>query len=238
MPVTLSNVHFRYDATGPEVLSGVNLTIPDGQMIALVGPSGSGKTTLLQLIGGILKPTAGTVDNTTSQGDMRWVFQTPTLLARQSVRHNIDIAVVSSPWNEAERRARVDEMIRDVRLESFADAPVNRLSGGQQQRVQIARALASKPPLVLADEPTGQLDHTTTGVVLDAIRAARDRGTTVIVVTHDQYVADRCERIVTLEDGGIRTDRMTAEPAGTQPALHATAPEGGEPHDPQPQPEP
>ena len=84
--------------------------------------------------------------------------------------------------------------------------PVNQLSGGQQQRVQIARALASKPPLALADEPTGQLDHTTTGLVLDAIRAVLDQGTTVVIVTHDQYVAAQCERIVTLEDGGIKDD--------------------------------
>lgn len=214
MPVTLESVRFRYDPHGPDILSGVDLTIPDGQMIALVGPSGSGKTTLLQLIGGILKPTAGTIRNTTAPGDMRWVFQTPTLLARQSVRHNIDIAVVSCPWSQSERADRVEEMIRDVRLEDFADMPVNRLSGGQQQRVQIARALASKPPLVLADEPTGQLDHTTTGVVMDAIRAARDRGTTVVIVTHDMYVADLCERVVTLEDGGVSGDRMTGDAAG------------------------
>ncbi|KAB8295570.1 ABC transporter ATP-binding protein [Bifidobacterium avesanii] len=223
MPVTLEGVRFRYAAKDPEVLSGVDLSIPDGQLVALVGPSGSGKTTLLQLVGGILRPTGGRVENTVPLADMRWVFQTPTLLARQSVRQNIDVAVVSCPWGERERRMRVDEVIRDVRLEGFADAPVNRLSGGQQQRVQIARALASRPPLVLADEPTGQLDHHTTGVVLDAVRAARDRGTTVVVVTHDPYVAERCERVVALEDGVVKSDRPARGNGTDDPAPGPTA---------------
>lgn len=207
MPIALESVRFRYDPKDPWVLAGVDLTIPDGQMIALVGPSGSGKTTLLQIIGGILLPTAGSVAVGATAERMRWVFQTPMLLAHQSVRHNIDIALMGAGWTEADRQERVAAMIADVHLEGLEDAPVARLSGGQRQRVQIARALASKPELVLADEPTGQLDHTTTGVVMDAIRTARDGGTTVVIVTHDAYVADRCERVVTLEDGVISADR-------------------------------
>ncbi|NMM99766.1 MacB family efflux pump subunit [Bifidobacterium sp. DSM 109958] len=210
MPVTLSDIRFRYDAHGPYVLDGLDLTIPDGQLIALMGPSGSGKTTLLQIIGGLLRPTGGTADVTASRDETRWVFQTPTLLAHRSVRHNIDIALMGDGWDERSRGARVERMIRDMRLEGLADTDVNLLSGGQRQRVQIARALASEPPLVLADEPTGQLDHATTGVVLDAIRAAHRRGTTIVIVTHDPYVAARCERVVTLEDGRVSSD----EPGG------------------------
>ena len=206
MPVTLESVRFRYGAKEPWVLDGVDLTVPDGQMVALVGPSGSGKTTLLQLIGGLLAPDGGRVDNPTPPEAIRWVFQTPMLLAHQSVRHNIDIALMGREWTQPRREARTGEMIDDVRLRGFEDTPVSRLSGGQRQRVQIARALASKPALVLADEPTGQLDHATTGVVMDAMRGARDRGTTVVIVTHDAYVAERCERIVALEDGRIIRD--------------------------------
>ena len=206
MSIQLNDVHFAYQSKMPEVFSGITLTIPDGQMVALVGPSGSGKTTLLQLIGGILKPTQGSVTVDVPADRKRWVFQNPTLLARQSVRENIDIAVHGEEWSADDASARVAEMIKDVGLTGMENKPVNQLSGGQQQRVQIARALASKPPLVLADEPTGQLDHTTTGLVLDAIRAALDQGTTVVIVTHDQYVAAQCECIVTLEDGGIKDD--------------------------------
>ncbi|MBT1177937.1 ABC transporter ATP-binding protein [Bifidobacterium callimiconis] len=205
MPIEMIDVRFRYSPLGPAVLDGVTLTIPDGQMIALVGPSGSGKTTLLQIIGGILKPSEGVVRCDTSIGRMRWIFQTPMLLARQTVRQNIDIAISTAPWNARTREARVQEMLADVGLDGYADHRVNTLSGGQQQRVQIARALACRPPVVLADEPTGQLDHATTTLVMNAIAKARGHGTTMVIVTHDEYVASYCERVVRLEDGRIHS---------------------------------
>ncbi|NMM94224.1 ABC transporter ATP-binding protein [Bifidobacterium oedipodis] len=215
MPIELDNVTFRYGPQTPLVIDGMSFTVPHGQMLALMGPSGSGKSTLLQLIGGILRPTSGQINNSIPSHETTWVFQTPTLLNAQTVRHNIDIALYATGWSPKQQHARVETVIESVGLHGLGETGVSTLSGGQQQRVQIARALAAQPQLVLADEPTGQLDHTTTALVMDALIAARDAGTGIIIVTHDRYVAERCERIITLEDGHILSDEHRAEGSPT-----------------------
>lgn len=208
MPIELSDVVFHYGEGEPNVINGVSFRVPEGQTLALMGPSGSGKSTLLQLIGGILRPTEGRIYNPVPSGEARWVFQAPTLLDAQTVRQNIAIALYATGWSDRERCARTEAMMEAVGLRGLGEAVVGKLSGGQQQRVQIARSLAAKPRLILADEPTGQLDHSTTILVMDAMTAARDSGTGIIIVTHDPYVAERCERIITLEDGRVRSDEL------------------------------
>lgn len=201
MPVQLLEVHFRYQ-NGPDVIKGVNLSIGRGESVALVGPSGSGKSTLLEIIGGLLKPDSGTVTRELSQGAMRWIFQTPTTLERRTAIDNVRIgALAVMPRRNAEAEAR--QALERIGLGEFADQPVHDLSGGEQQRVQVARALAGAPPLVLADEPSGQLDRKSTELVTEAMRTLLKKGTAFVVATHDRQVVDWCDRVLALQDGRL-----------------------------------
>lgn len=201
MPVQLVDVHFRYQ-NGPHVLKGVTLSIGRGESVALVGPSGSGKSTLLEIIGGLLKPDSGTVSGQPSREAMRWIFQTPTTLERRTALHNVQIGAMAV----MSRRAAEDEARRAlgrIGLGDFADQPVHDLSGGEQQRVQVARALVGAPALVLADEPSGQLDRTSTELVTEAMRTLLQKGTTFVIATHDRQVVDWCDRVLALQDGRL-----------------------------------
>ncbi|MCC6800207.1 MAG: ABC transporter ATP-binding protein [Anaerolineae bacterium] len=213
---------------GPVVVHavrGVDLTILDNEMVAIVGPSGSGKSTLLGLIGGLDTPTTGRVEidgvdiTNMSEGRLSevrnekigFVFQffnlIPTLTALENVALPIQFA--NRPKFEPEKRAR--ELLGLLGLSDRLNHRPMELSGGQQQRVAIARALANNPPLLLADEPTGNLDSEASEVVLEALRAVwRETGTTVVLVTHDHDLAARMGRVMELVDGRIVREYVPA----------------------------
>ena len=204
-------------------LAGVDLTMGEGELVALIGPSGSGKSTLLNIIGLLDRPTSGRVvvaGIDTSVVDERaltsirartlgFVFQFHHLLPAFTALENVMLPAwgdAGMPSVDARRRAK--EMLEAVGLGGRIDSRVTELSGGQQQRVAIARALANRPSLVLADEPTGNLDTASADEVFELMRRFnRELGTTFLVVTHDPRIADRCARVIEIVDGLIRSDR-------------------------------
>lgn len=197
-------------------LGGVSLNIHKGEFVALTGPSGSGKSTLLQLIGGLDKPTAGRVlvgdKNILKFGDRQisefrnrtigFVFQFFYLQPFLRLRHNLEVAGMPLRTKRAERRARVSELAEVVGLADRLEHYPRELSGGQMQRAAIARALLNAPQILLADEPTGNLDSANGKAIIDLFEKIRDEfGTTIIVVTHDPGVAARADREIILRDG-------------------------------------
>ncbi|MFB6102447.1 MAG: ABC transporter ATP-binding protein [Haloplanus sp.] len=216
--VDLSNVHKTYDVGGVvEALSGVSLTLSAGSYTAVMGPSGSGKSTLLNLIGALDTPTEGRVvvagrdvsaaadrERAALRGtEIGFVFQTFNLLPRLTAVENVGLPLVFDGVPRAERRARARELLTDVGLGNRTDHLPTELSGGQRQRVAIARALAAEPALVLADEPTGNVDTETGGRVLDRFDEMHADGNTILLVTHERHVAERAERIVHVCDGEL-----------------------------------
>jgi putative ABC transport system ATP-binding protein len=224
MPIiTTHNLHKVYDADKVPVyaLNGVDLTIEKGEFTAIVGPSGSGKTTLLNIIGGLDQPSEGTVvideeDITTfSDNEMieyrlhniGFVFQAFNLIPVLTAVENVEFIMLLQKRDKAQRRARAKELLAEVGLSDKLDKRPNELSGGQQQRVAVARALASKPRFILADEPTASLDSKSTADLLDLmLELNQQENATFIFSTHDQRVIDRARRVVTLEDGRIVGD--------------------------------
>lgn len=211
-----------------EVLHGIDLVIGSGEFVALIGPSGSGKSTLLNLLGLLDRPSAGRLrllgqdvseadDETRTRLRARslgFVFQfhhlVPSLTAEENVR--LPLAIARGRMSALDV-PRAMELLAEVGLEHRAQAFPRQLSGGQQQRVAIARALAHDPPLVLADEPTGNLDSETAHEVFELFRRFhRERGTTFVVVTHDSRIAERCERVVSLLDGRVVSDERKNRP--------------------------
>lgn len=211
MSLVLSGVGHRY-GDRPAVLTDVSLEVEPDETVAIVGPSGSGKTTLLSIIGGLLRPTAGevTLDGVRVDreplppGSFGWVFQTINLFPRRTALDNVAIGLYAVGHLPATTLAPSQEMLKAVGLAELADPPAMKLSGGEAQRVGVARALVGRPRYVLADEPTGQLDRSTSDVVADALLRARPAGTTVITATHDLQVAERCQRRFVLVDGRLR----------------------------------
>jgi len=215
-------------------LRGVNLDIYAGEMVGIVGPSGSGKSTLLGLIGGLDKPTRGTIEidgidvtnmNEDQLTEIRnekigFIFQffnlIPTLTALENVALPIQFARKSK--FDPEKRAR--ELLELLGMGDRLHHRPSELSGGQQQRVAIARALANNPPLLLADEPTGNLDTEAGAMVMEALQdIRRESGTTVVVVTHDQQIANSTDRVITLVDGRIVGDVMVDEARNHAPSV-------------------
>lgn len=211
------------DVARTRALGGVDLTVGRGELMALVGPSGSGKSTLLNIIGLLDRPTVGRValgGTETTNLDEReltdvrarmlgFVFQFHHLLPAFTALENVMIpAWGHEGWPSATIRSESEAMLRAVGLGDRIDYRSTNLSGGQQQRVAIARALVRHPPLVLADEPTGNLDTASSAEVLELMRRFnRELGTTFIIVTHDLRIAESCERIVELVDGLVTSDR-------------------------------
>jgi len=201
-----------------EALRGVDLTIARGEFVALVGPSGSGKSTVLNLIGGLDRPTSGQVwinGTELSASDERtltrhrrehvgFVFQSFNLLPRLTAEENVAIPLMFSGMPEKERRARARSLLKRVSLEHRLDHRPTQLSGGEQQRVAIARALIGQPALLLADEPTGNLD-TGTGAEIMALlkKLNQEQDLTLLIVTHDAEVAAFADRVVKLRDGRV-----------------------------------
>ncbi len=206
-------------AARQEVLRGVDLRIDEGEFVAVVGPSGSGKSTLLNLIGGLDQPDAGEVwvggQDLGALSDLRlaslrngsvgFVFQAFHLLEHLSVGENVALPAwfKGAPDPAARRRARALEVLDRVGIGQYLDASPAHLSGGQRQRVAIARALYSGPALVLADEPTGNLDTVTGGEVLDLFRDLNEEGVAFLVVTHEAETTERSRRVVHIRDGEI-----------------------------------
>jgi putative ABC transport system ATP-binding protein len=225
-----------------EVLVDINLDVFEGEFIALMGPSGSGKSTLLNLIAGIDQPTSGRIDiggvdiATLSEGQLAdwraanvgFVFQFYNLMPVLSAAENIELPLLLTDLRAGERRARVAAALDLVGLTDRADHYPNELSGGQQQRVAIARALVTDPRIIVADEPTGDLDRTTGAEVLALLHAlVRDQGKTIVMVTHDPKAAARAQRLVHLEKG-VLVDEVDEGPdvahtSTASPAVTAVA---------------
>jgi putative ABC transport system ATP-binding protein len=204
-----------------QALRGVNLSIKNGEFTALVGPSGSGKTTLLQMIGCLDQPTSGHVIindkevtklNRNQRADMRrghigFIFQFFALIPTLSAYENIEMPLLLNGHSAKERHERVTELLKAVDLADRANNRPDQLSGGQQQRVAIARALATKPALILADEPTANLDTANGHQVMDIMKKLnKETGVTFVFATHDPRVISYADRVVTLEDGLVVKD--------------------------------
>ncbi|MFZ6646788.1 ABC transporter ATP-binding protein [Undibacterium sp. TJN25] len=203
------------------VLQGVDLDVQDAEFIALMGPSGSGKSTLLNLIAGIDKPTSGTIEiggvniATLSEGDLAdwraanvgFIFQFYNLMPVLTAFENVELPLLLTGLSRSQRKAHVEAALNMVRLEDRMDHYPNELSGGQQQRVAIARALVTDPTLIVADEPTGDLDRATAEEVLAMLDELHtELGKTIVMVTHDPKAASRAKRLVHLEKGVLVPD--------------------------------
>jgi putative ABC transport system ATP-binding protein len=210
------------------VLEDIALDVAAGEFIALMGPSGSGKSTLLNLIAGIDKPTGGTIEiggvdiATLSEGELAdwraahigFVFQFYNLMPVLTAFENVELPLLLTPLNKAQRKQHVLAALEMVSLSDRLDHYPNELSGGQQQRVAIARALVTDPTLIVADEPTGDLDRVTAGEVLDLLdELHRSLGKTIVMVTHDPKAAARAHRLVHLEKGELVPDEAMPQPA-------------------------
>jgi putative ABC transport system ATP-binding protein len=223
MEVTVKNLVKAYKMGKVEVqaLRGLNLEVEKGDIISIIGSSGSGKTTLLNIIGGLDTATAGYVKvgevDVTSLSIPKLVeyrrrivghvFQTLNLVPTLSAAENVSLAMIAMGKSKGERNKRVSELLKTVGLTDRAAHRPEELSGGEQQRVALAAALANDPELILADEPTGELDTMNSKIVVDYLRKVnKELGKTVILVTHDPTVARACNRILRIEDGVIKAE--------------------------------
>jgi len=212
---------FRRGSEEVHVLSKLDLDIPRGEFLALMGPSGSGKSTLLNLIAGLDRPTRGTIDidgqriDTMGSGELaRWrarhvglVFQFYNLLPVLSAARNVELPLLLTSLSKKERASHVETALGIVNLAHRAKHSPRTLSGGEQQRVGIARAIVTDPSIILADEPTGDLDRKTGDGILDLLEALnREHGKTIVMVTHDPHAAKRAARTLYLLDGRISTE--------------------------------
>jgi putative ABC transport system ATP-binding protein len=215
---------YRRDALEIPVLKGINLKVPQGEYLALMGPSGSGKTTLLNLIAGIDQPTNGRVlvsgvdISTVSQTELaRWrsqtigfIFQLYNLIPVLTAFENVELPLLLTKLSRAERRKHVETALSIVGLSDRMDHYPRQLSGGQEQRVAIARAIVSDPAILVADEPTGDLDaHSAEEILMLLKRLNEEFGKTIVMVTHDPKAAARAHRMIHLDKGVLESDELT-----------------------------
>jgi putative ABC transport system ATP-binding protein len=203
-----------------KVLKGIDLDIERGEYVALMGPSGSGKSTLMNLLGCLDTPTAGSyflngndVSNMSDDQlaeirnkEIGFVFQTFNLLPRTTALENVALPMIYAGASKAARKERAEEVLNDVGLADRMDHKPNQLSGGQRQRVAVGRALVNKPSIILADEPTGNLDSKTSLEIMNLFNEIHKAGNTVIIVTHEEEVAKHAHRVIRLRDGMIESD--------------------------------
>ncbi|RYG66657.1 ABC transporter ATP-binding protein [bacterium] len=224
--------HYQVGKQLVKALDGVDIEVKKGEFVALVGPSGSGKSTLLSLLGGLDKPTGGQIEvGDISLGGANekqlvkyrrervgFIFQSFNLLVTRSAVENVETPLILAEVKPKERRKRALELLEEVGLAARANHKPNELSGGEMQRVAVARSLANKPQLLLADEPTGNLDSQTGQGILDMLRyAVATQGVTLVMVTHDMHVASYADRIVHMLDGKIQ--RIEGTRANTEENL-------------------
>lgn len=221
----LRDIHQVYGSGDAAVhaLRGINLAVHGGDYVAIMGPSGSGKSTLMNLLGCLDIAASGTYSlagndvSTMDEGQLArirnteigFIFQSFNLVPRMSAVANVELPLVYGGRGRSERRARALEALDMVGLSHRADHQPQELSGGQQQRVAIARALVTSPTLVLADEPTGNLDSESTEEILSIFDRLASEGRTIVIITHEEHVAERAHRVLAVSDGLIVTDRST-----------------------------
>jgi len=205
-----------------KVLKGIDLVINKGEYVALMGPSGSGKSTLMNLLGCLDTPTSGNYilnnKNVSTMHDdelagirnkeIGFVFQTFNLMPRTTALDNVALPMIYAGYPKADREERATEVLKQVGLGDRMDHKPNQLSGGQRQRVAIARALVNKPSIILADEPTGNLDSKTSEEIMSLFNDIHALGNTVILVTHEEDIAAYAQRIIRLKDGLIESDNV------------------------------
>lgn len=216
--------HYVMGTETVQALRGVSLDIARNEYVAIMGPSGSGKSTMMNMIGCLDTPTSGEywlngqeVSQLTDDQlarvrnkEIGFVFQTFNLLPRATSLHNVELPLVYAGISAKERRARASAALGRVGLGNRMDHRPNELSGGQRQRVAIARALVNEPSILLADEPTGNLDSTTSEEIMNVFSELHRQGQTIIMVTHEADIAAHAERTVVLRDGKVETDRIAA----------------------------
>jgi putative ABC transport system ATP-binding protein len=240
--IAMQGVTKTYDAgeLAVQALRGIDLAIERGQMVAIIGPSGSGKSTLMHILGCLDAPTDGTyrlegrdVSQMSSfqlaavrNQKVGFVFQTFNLLPKASLLRNVELPLLYAGITGSERKERALAALRRVGLVDRAKHRPSELSGGQRQRAAIARAIVNEPSLILADEPTGNLDTRTGLEILEIFDAMHAKGETIVVVTHDPRIAERCQRVVQIVDGRIEDDRfLRGDDAPRTPSHpHATFP--------------
>ena len=214
--------HFKVGTEVVRALRGLSLTLYKNEFIALMGPSGSGKSTLMNLLGCLDTPTSGQYylnnmdvskldDNDLAEirnKEIGFVFQTFNLLPRSTALENVMLPLIYAGYNKSSRLQRAEEVLGQVNLSDRMLHKPNELSGGQRQRVAIARALVNRPSIILADEPTGNLDSTTSIEIMGLIEEIHKAGNTIIVVTHEEDIARHAHRIIRLIDGKVESDKI------------------------------
>ncbi len=225
--IELKNITKMYDMGGAEqvhALQDVSVTIQKNEYVAIMGPSGSGKSTLMNIIGCLDTPTSGQYifngvnvsemsDNELARvrnREIGFVFQTFNLLARSDALHNVELPLIYAGAPAAERRKRAQETLQHVQLGDRAHHKPNELSGGQRQRVAIARALVTRPSIILADEPTGNLDSKTGEEIMILFQELHVQGNTIILVTHEPDIAEHAHRIIRIRDGKVASDEKNS----------------------------
>lgn len=221
--IKLQQIKKYYDMGGAEevhALRGVDINIGQNEYVAIMGPSGSGKSTLMNIIGCLDTPTTGLYEfnkvNVSEMNDdqlakirnkeIGFVFQTFNLLARSNALHNVELPLIYAGINKSERRKLAMQALEQVGLADRVMHKPNELSGGQRQRVAIARALVTSPSIILADEPTGNLDTKTGDEIMMLFEEIHKQGNTIILVTHEEYIAEHAKRIIRLRDGLVEVD--------------------------------